>query len=269
MLSSDTVDSVAAKVLALLGRFGLPRGLPRGALAFIFVELRARFLVGGSGSRGDKPDLLPIEDERLLLLIFFGLGRCLPLTGLRLLTGERGLGEMDRGDKSSSRGESFFGFFFRRLPTFSSSERPDFGEIRPPLLLSLTVLVLLLDASWLLSISMLPLIFLLDDMMPLVFLSFVGLLLFKLVRGDTPPSRSGTGPVLENLLLTEDLGDIILIVLDLFPVGRLGFPALLPGRLGRPRLPVMPGIDMVRFIATRSRAPGAGILHEGLVGTNV
>ena len=63
VLSSDTVDSVAAKVLALLGRFGLPRGLPRGALAFIFVESRASFLVGGSGSRGDKPDPLPIEDE--------------------------------------------------------------------------------------------------------------------------------------------------------------------------------------------------------------
>ena len=116
-------------------------------MAFIFVELRARFLVGGSGSRGDKARSASIEDERLLLLIFFGLGRCLPLTGLRPLIGERGLGEIDRGDKSSSRGESFFGFFFRRLPTSSSRERPDFGEIRPPLLLSLTVLLLLLDAS--------------------------------------------------------------------------------------------------------------------------
>ena len=116
-------------------------------MAFNFVESRADFFVGGRGSRGDKPDSLPIDDERLLLFIFFGLGRCLPLTGLRPLIGERGLGEIDRGDKSSSRGESFFGFFFRRLPTSSSRERPDFGEIRPPLLLSLTVLLLLLDAS--------------------------------------------------------------------------------------------------------------------------
>ena len=114
---------------------------------------------------------------------------------------------------------------------------------------------------------MLPLIFLLDDMIPTGLL-FVGLLL-KLERGDMPPSRRGTGSVLENLLLTGDVDDIGVIVLDLFPVGRLGFPALLPGRLGRPRLPVMPGIDMVRFIATRSQASGAGILHEGLVGTNV
>ena len=51
--------------------------------------------------------------------------------------------------------------------------------------------------------------------------------------------EEGQGSVLENLLLTGDVDDIGVIVLDLFPVGRLGFPALLPGRLGRPRLPVM------------------------------
>ena len=85
--------------------------------------------------------------------------------------------------------------------------------------------------------------------------------------GIRPRHESGTGPVLENLLLTEDLGDIILIVLDLFPVGRLGFPALLPGRLGRPRLPVMPGIDMVRFLASQSA--GSGILLEAFAVTGV
>ena len=116
---------------------------------------------------------------------------------------------MDRGDKSSSRGESFFGFFFfvGSQHSGSSEKRPDFGEIRPPLLLSLTgAWMLLLDASWLLSISMLPLIFLLDDMMPLVFLSLLVCYFLNLCVGTRPRHNDGTGRVLENLLCNRRLG---------------------------------------------------------------
>lgn len=216
-------------------------------MVFIFVLSFGDFSVGGRGFCGNKPDPLRGEEVTLLPFMCFGLGRRLLFTGFRPLTGDRGLGESDRGDKSSSRGESFFGFFFRKLPTSSSRDRPDFGDICPPLVLNLTVLVLLLVVSWLVSKSMLPLIFLLDDMIPTGLSLFVGLLLFKLVRGETPPSRRGTGPVFEKLppWPTEEVDEIVVIVLDLFPVGRLDLPTPRAGRLGRPRLPVMPGIDII------------------------